>query len=322
MDHKAALLALVLVSGSLAGCTGDPDGGGNDEFDAETLQGMIEDGLQDFMNNTTVEITNNYYTNETSYNTNNVNGSGGFGYASMMHMFTISWSPGLSYDIMNHTIDFQDSSVIGNITNLSNANVSSGADQGTGQWWIDKLSYWYNGQVIQITPTCWEAAFAHYNNYYSGEQYWSEYVANTYGYNSSGELDQLGHEIHNDVDDLWYSSWFDQCEASNNSLTSLFEINISPGEVIKLLSAPGGIVWSLDCEDGYSGSIGTYIGGQSQCILSGTANSYWGWSSTYVTGEWLGGLNGYHYDPIPIESHSVAEQFSIYYEIYPAIVDE
>jgi hypothetical protein len=33
MDHKAALLALVLVSGSLAGCTGDPDAGGNDEID-------------------------------------------------------------------------------------------------------------------------------------------------------------------------------------------------------------------------------------------------------------------------------------------------
>jgi len=84
MDHNAALLALVLVSSSLAGCTGDPDAGGNDEFDAETLQGMIESGLQDFMNNTTVEITTNYYTNETSTTTNNVNGSGEF--SSSMHV--------------------------------------------------------------------------------------------------------------------------------------------------------------------------------------------------------------------------------------------
>ena len=74
---KAALMVLVLISGTIAGCTGDPDGGGNDEFNAETLQGMIEAGLQDFMNNTTVEITTNYYTNETSTTTNNVNGSGG-----------------------------------------------------------------------------------------------------------------------------------------------------------------------------------------------------------------------------------------------------
>jgi len=77
MQSKAALMVLVLLSGTIAGCTGDPDGGGNDEFDAETLQGMIEAGLQDFMNNTTVEITTNYYTNETSTTTNNVNGSGG-----------------------------------------------------------------------------------------------------------------------------------------------------------------------------------------------------------------------------------------------------
>ena len=83
MDHKAALLALLLVSSALAGCTGDPDGGGNDEFDAETLQGMIEAGLQDFMNNTTVEITTNYYTNETSTTTNNVNGSGGVSSSSL-----------------------------------------------------------------------------------------------------------------------------------------------------------------------------------------------------------------------------------------------
>ncbi|MFL2533148.1 MAG: hypothetical protein ACJ0HO_05275 [Candidatus Thalassarchaeum sp.] len=84
MDYKATLMVLVLVSSTLAGCTGDPDGGGNDEFDAETLQGMIESGLEEFMNNTTVEITTNYYTNETSTTTNNVNGSGGVS-ASSLH---------------------------------------------------------------------------------------------------------------------------------------------------------------------------------------------------------------------------------------------
>ena len=85
MRKVTILIALTLLTTGLAGCTGDPDGGGNDEFDAETLQGMIEDGLQDFMNNTTVEITTNYYTNETSTTTNNVNGSGG-GSASSTHV--------------------------------------------------------------------------------------------------------------------------------------------------------------------------------------------------------------------------------------------
>lgn len=67
------LIALTLLTTGLAGCTGDPDGGGNDEIDSETLQGMIEAGLQDFMNNTSVEISANYYTNST--NQYNVNGS-------------------------------------------------------------------------------------------------------------------------------------------------------------------------------------------------------------------------------------------------------
>ena len=84
MRTTTILIALTMLTTGLAGCTGDPDGGGNDEFDAETLQGMIEDGLQDFMNNTTVEITTNYYTNETSTTTNNVNGSGGVS-ASSLH---------------------------------------------------------------------------------------------------------------------------------------------------------------------------------------------------------------------------------------------
>ena len=77
MKGKAILMALAMMTTALAGCTGDPDGGGNDEFDAATLQGMIEAGLQDFMNNTTVDITTVHYNNETSTTTNYINGSGG-----------------------------------------------------------------------------------------------------------------------------------------------------------------------------------------------------------------------------------------------------
>jgi len=47
MNPKAILLTVILVSSTLAGCTSDPDGGANDEIDAETLQ-----NLQDFINGT------------------------------------------------------------------------------------------------------------------------------------------------------------------------------------------------------------------------------------------------------------------------------
>ena len=53
MKTKAELLTLVLVSSALAGCTGDPDGGGNDEFDAETLQDIME-----YLNTTQPQLVN------------------------------------------------------------------------------------------------------------------------------------------------------------------------------------------------------------------------------------------------------------------------
>ena len=86
------LIALTLLTTGLAGCTGDPDGGGNDEIDSETLQGMIEAGLQDFMNNTSVEISANYYTNST--NQYNVNGSSMVG--SSLHTMAGN-APGIPY---------------------------------------------------------------------------------------------------------------------------------------------------------------------------------------------------------------------------------
>ena len=69
MKTKAALLTLVLVSSALAGCTGDPDGGGNDEIDSDALQNLFDEHFQDFINNTTITV-NNHYHNNTTYVTN------------------------------------------------------------------------------------------------------------------------------------------------------------------------------------------------------------------------------------------------------------
>jgi len=156
MDHKAALLALVLVSGSLAGCTGDPDGGGNDEFDAETLQGMIEAGLQDFMNNTTVEI--NYYTNETSTTTNNVNGSGGVS-SSSLHALS-GTDPGesafvVSYSGYNNTLTLlvRGDAYPDYSGNWHSASQLDGANicVGIGTTWEGELVDWFSAHAIAFT---------------------------------------------------------------------------------------------------------------------------------------------------------------------------
>ena len=65
MGYKATLMALVLVSSALAGCTGDPDGGGGDEVDTDALQDLFDEHFQDFINNTTITVINNYHNNTT-----------------------------------------------------------------------------------------------------------------------------------------------------------------------------------------------------------------------------------------------------------------
>jgi hypothetical protein len=70
------MMILIMMTSALAGCTGgDPDGGGNDEINMEILNSLIDDNLQDFVNNTTVEVTNNYYDSDNSTTINYVNGT-------------------------------------------------------------------------------------------------------------------------------------------------------------------------------------------------------------------------------------------------------
>ena len=76
MRIVAPMMILIMMTSTLAGCTGgDPDGGGNDEINMEILNSLIDDNLQDFVNNTTVEVTNNYYDSDNSTTINYVNGT-------------------------------------------------------------------------------------------------------------------------------------------------------------------------------------------------------------------------------------------------------
>ena len=46
----APMMILIMMTSTLAGCTGgDPDGGGNDEIDMDILNQLIDDNLQDFI---------------------------------------------------------------------------------------------------------------------------------------------------------------------------------------------------------------------------------------------------------------------------------
>ena len=51
----APMMILIMMTSTLAGCTGgDPDGGGNDEIDWDAINDLIDSNIQDFYNNTTL----------------------------------------------------------------------------------------------------------------------------------------------------------------------------------------------------------------------------------------------------------------------------
>jgi len=78
----APMMILIMMTSTLAGCTGgDPDSGG--EMDTDAINDLIDQNLQDFINNTTItvnqEIHHHYYNNTTTndytveYNNTTVN---------------------------------------------------------------------------------------------------------------------------------------------------------------------------------------------------------------------------------------------------------
>ena len=330
MDHKAVLLALVLVSGSLAGCTGDPDEGGNDEFDSEALQDLIDQNLQDFINNTSVtvyqEIHHHYHNNTTIDNTDNsvsnVNGSGA-GSGSMLHMFTVDWSDEyyLDYDILNHTLQ--------NIDNASNLSSTSG-NLTLGPWG-------YNGQMVYVQPTCAEVYMSAYG-YYDEDNYWWDWLIDNYGYSGS-ELGILGTIRQQISYQYGQDAYMGQCtqhdteyEAANypgmaddyyDKDIELFEINTVEGEVFLILSWPDSMIIEFVCSDGWSGPeyshyYSGYVGGQADCDLTGI-NSYWRWEIEHEVIY----INDQQYAfPYIYYNTNVARTFAVYYEIHPAIVEE
>ena len=291
MDYKAALMVLVLVSSTLAGCTGDPDGGGNDEIDSDALQDLFDEHFEDFINNTTITVNNHYHNNTTvvnnNYNTNhdynnttNVDGGeinnynqyngSGAGSGSIMQMFTVNW---------NHT-DIQIPDYGSKIVTLNDT-----LQQTSGN---PNLLYAlvYEGNLIEFEDVNCEQF---YNFASVSDGHWRVYLEYTYGGYADSESNQLedfwrdnayyansNHPVNSDGETVR-----DQCPAFDGGwydyhYTTVFEIGLSMGEALDFMSIPNMHDIVLECDDGYissvsNGSAGNYLGGQADCIVSGIA---------------------------------------------------
>ena len=227
MDHKAALLALLLVSSALAGCTGDPDEGGGDEFDSEALQDLIDENLQDFLNNTSITVNNHYHNNTTyvvddgdysststtnvEYNnttinegdetsTNNYNNQTDNDYSSSSLNYSINGSGDGSGSVVQafRVVWNPDERV--SLTNFGAKDlVINGTVQVPG-WTGSELSYQYNGYLIKLSFTCEELINAYY--YMQGEN-WENWIFDEYG-GSQSQAENLGHSINQDIGEIFW----------------------------------------------------------------------------------------------------------------------
>jgi hypothetical protein len=310
MDYKATLMVLVLVSSTLAGCTGDPDGGGNDEIDSDALQDLFDEHFEDFINNTTITVNNHYhnnttvvnndynnttinegdesstdnYNNQTDYSSSSSNYSfngSGAGTGSIMQMFTVNWNPtdyADFYDYGNHTITLD-----GNLQQVNN-------DPSL------LLKYVYNGYTVEFRNiTCEE----YLNFMYTNDNVWDDYLIDNYGYHDdvyslaqaiAEDWDNLNDQQYNSSSGSYEYPLNDQCGFSTNSqenMIVLFEIHLTTGQAMDFLTTPWLYDIGLECDDGFhaslngnygnssgGGGIGTFIGGQANCTVFGISYVY------------------------------------------------
>ncbi len=244
-------MALAMMTTAMAGCSGDPDGGGNDEFDAATLQGMIEAGLQDFMNNTTVDITTIYYTNETSSTTNYINGSGGS--STTVHVLA-GTDPGDSEVGMNYSEDnvlallvredAYPANVAGNsAANLDGANICVGI----GTWMESQIQSYYSSVDNDFTSIGTAGQNESINKLISGE---CDALAG-----ALSALEGLRTELSNNVEgDTWVTNGIGQMSDSSGGYSWLvghsslnLTISQSAGEAAVLSTAYSEITLTGTC---------------------------------------------------------------------------
>jgi len=274
----APMMILIMMTSTLAGCTGgDPDGGGNDEIDMDILNQLIDDNLQDFINNTTITVENHYHNNTTVMNDNtdnsvsNINGSTS---SSIMKMFTVEWEKN------EYILESEGTLTPGEkMVTLTGTESSSGGGDNTLLF-----AKGYNGYTIEFRFTCNE--YIHYYSNWDDEE-WSDWLVDNYGSASTWqETDNLAEDIEREINDNWRYG-FDaeaQCYFSSERYTeliTLFEINVEEGEAISILSRDPYVIVDINCEDGYGTGIGngtsvSYMGGQSDCVVSGTTTVKYG----------------------------------------------
>ena len=279
----APMMILIMMASTLAGCTGgDPDGGGNDEIDMDVLNSLIDDNLQDFINNTSITVENHYHNNTTIINDNtdnsvsNINGSSS---SSTLKMFTVEW------DREQMILDVENTQPGQKIVTLTESNNEQNTTVGDNTL---LFTYGYNGYVIELRMNCNE--YKHYNYYWEDNEWYDWLITNYGSVGDYWDTMDLARDIQDDIYDNWNYGFNarDQCEIGSRQITDivLYNIDISQGEAITILVNGIYITTDVNCDDGYGTGIGNgtatgYIGGQSDCVVTGSTDLNYQSSGAY-----------------------------------------
>jgi len=338
----APMMILIMMTSTLAGCTGgDPDGGGNDEIDMDILNQLIDDNLQDFVNNTTITVENHYHNNTTVMNDNtdnsisNMNGSSSLS-TSTMQMFTVNWDR-TEHIFESLNTNIQPGERIVTLTGESNNN-SNGSSNNNGMGGDNTLlfSYGYNGYVIELRMNCNE--YRHYVSYWDDGE-WRVWLEDNYGLAGTWqERESLAEDIVEDINNNFNNGFNanQQCGFGINEILDyvvIYQINLEQGEAISILVNGQYVTTNLDCVDGYSidGVTTEFIGGQSECVVSGISPLVYRISSTdsgifdsysgrnmssweYFTDYYISNVMFSNY------VHSAFEEFAVYFNLHEVVV--
>ena len=310
MKTKALLMTIAMMSATLAGCTGSD---GVAEIDDETLQQLFDDNIQDFMNNTSVTVNQEiHYHNNTTVDSvdnsvttdNSITNNNGSGSGSQLQMFTVEWdlSEVPDYDlagsiVLNNNATSHNSSYPVDLNGDGDyddqgeqAPVGNNNSNGNGSG-DPALLYvvFYNNAIIEFRNVeCSE--WIEYSNYDNGN--WESWLMSNYGYHPEAgytAIDLYDHFRNNR--DYGYDA-YGQCGLNDlvYELVILYEVDLSVGEAMSFQVNGNGVTVDINCVDGYGTGLGngtftTFIGGQSECTVTGSTSVGYRLTSELVTDE-------------------------------------
>ena len=358
MKSKAILMTLAMMSAALAGCTGSD---GVTEIDDEALQQLFDDNIQDFMNNTSVTVNQeiHYHNNTTVDDSDNsvstdssVTNYNGSGSGSQLQMFTVEWdwSDIIDFDLSERIVLGVDPSGNNSSSDVGHSHAENNSDfngdhshdennssfnndhsHGNSGGGDPALLYvlFYNNAVIEfrnVECSQW-LIYASYS-----PDNWEDWLRINYGTDwndmSSKKYDLYYHFRDNDNEGYWAN---EQCQSGQiTERVILYEIDVGIGEAMSFQVNGYAVLTDVNCDDGYgtglgNGTLTTYIGGQSECTVTGSTTVSYSLSYRYlydndgdtirdsITGEWAREYYTYF-------SSSTPEAFAVYFTMHDVVV--